>query len=326
MTKAIKMIDHIPTAEDIEHAEAAIAPFVHRTPIFTSSLINEMMGAKLFFKCENLQKVGAFKMRGATYALTTLSKKERSKGVATHSSGNHAQALALAAKLHDVPAYIVMPQDAPKAKVAAVKNYGAEIIFCESTLKAREQTLEEVQEKTGAVFIPPFDDYRIIAGQATATKEFIEDTDGVRRLYVPVGGGGLISGACLANKYFGHHLIHPMEIVGAEPSGADDAYRSFLAGERIPMENPKTLADGLKATLGERNFPIILSHAKEIVTVTDREIVEAMRLIWQHMKIIVEPSGAVPFAAAIKQKDMLKNKKIGILLSGGNVDLESLPF
>lgn len=316
------LLQEIPKKEDIISVEKRIHDYVHRTPVFTSSTLNEILGVNVYFKCENLQKVGAFKMRGASNAILSLSKSQLKKGVATHSSGNHAQAVALAAKLSKIPAYIVMPQNAPEVKVEAVRRYGAEVIYCESNLKAREETLNEVVEKTGATFIHPYDNYDVIAGQATCAKEMIEDTDHLKAIFAPIGGGGLMAGTLLSSQYFGNKI----PVIGAEPEGADDAYRSWKAGELIPMDNPDTIADGLRTSVGERNFPIIQKYVKDIITVSDAEIIEAMRLIFNYLKLVVEPSGAVPFASMIKTKEQFKGKKVGVILCGGNVDLKKLPF
>ncbi|HET8861094.1 threonine/serine dehydratase [Marivirga sp.] len=316
------LLQETPKKEDIISAEKRIHDYVHRTPIFTSNQLNEMLGVHVYFKCENLQKVGAFKMRGASNAILSLSKAQLKKGVATHSSGNHAQAVALAAKLSKIPAYIVMPQNAPEVKVEAVRRYGAEVIYCESNLKAREEALNEVVEKTGATFIHPYDNYDVIAGQATCAKEMLEDTDHLKAIFAPIGGGGLMAGTLLSSQYFGNKV----PVIGAEPEGADDAYRSWKAGRLIPMENPDTIADGLRTSLGERNFPIIKKYIKDIVTVSDSEIVEAMRLIFNYLKLVVEPSGAVPFASMMKAKEQFQGKKVGVILCGGNVDLQKLPF
>lgn len=315
-------LQEIANKEDILAVEERIQNYIHRTPVFTSGQLNEMFGAKIYFKCENLQKVGAFKMRGAANAVLSLSKAQLKKGVATHSSGNHAQALALAAKMSKIPAYIVMPQDAPQVKVDAVKKYGAEIIFCEANLAAREETLKEVVLKTGATFIHPYDNYDVIAGQATCAKEMLEDTDHLKAIFAPIGGGGLMAGTLLSAHYFGNDIA----VIGAEPAGADDAFRSWKAGEIIPVAKPNTIADGLRTSLGQRNFPIIQKYIKNIITVSDAEIVEAMKLVFQYLKLVVEPSGAVPFAAMIKDKDQFKGKKVGVILCGGNVDLSKLPF
>ncbi|WMN07721.1 threonine ammonia-lyase [Marivirga arenosa] len=316
------LLQEIPKKEDIISAEKRIHDYVHRTPVFTSTTLNEILGVNVYFKCENLQKVGAFKMRGASNAILSLTKAQLKKGVATHSSGNHAQAVALAAKLSKIPAYIVMPQNAPEVKVEAVRRYGAEVIYCDSTLNAREETLKDVVAKTGATFIHPYDNYDVIAGQATCAKEMIEDTDHLKAIYAPIGGGGLMAGTLLSSQYFGHKI----PVIGAEPEGADDAYRSWKAGKIIPMEFPDTIADGLRTSLGERNFPIIQEHIEDIITVSDQEIIEAMRLIFNYLKLVVEPSGAVPFASMIKSKERYKGHKVGVILCGGNVDLKRLPF
>lgn len=315
-------LQEIPNKEDILEAEDRIKDYIHRTPVFTSGQLNEMLGAKIYFKCENLQKVGAFKMRGAANAVLSLNNAQIKKGVATHSSGNHAQALALAAKMSRIPAYIVMPQDAPQVKVDAVRKYGAEIIFCEANLAAREETLNEVVLKTGATFIHPYDDYDVIAGQASCAKEMLEDTNHLKAIFAPIGGGGLMAGTLLSAHYFGNDIA----VIGAEPAGADDAFRSWKSGKIIPVEKPNTIADGLRTSLGQRNFPIIQKYIKNIITVSDAEIVEAMKLVFQYLKLVVEPSGAVPFAAMIKDKDQFKGKKVGVILCGGNVDLSKLPF
>ncbi len=312
----------VPDKSTIEQAHERISTFVHRTPVLTSKQLNELAGASLYFKCENFQKVGAFKFRGACNAVFSLSKDELKKGVVTHSSGNHAQALALAAKIKGIPAFIVMPENAPIVKINAVKGYGAEIIFCTPTLTARESTTEEVIERTGATFIHPYDDFRIIAGQATAAKELIEEIDNLEVLITPVGGGGLLAGSALSAKYFGRNI----EVLAGEPNGADDAYKSLQAGEIIPSLHPDTIADGLLTSLGEKNFPIIREEVKKIICVSDDEIIAAMKLLWERMKIVVEPSGAVPFAAVLRNKEQLKDKSVGIILSGGNVDLARLPF
>ena len=312
----------IPTKEAIQEAHKIIRPYIHRTPVLTSKNLNEMLGMDLFFKCENFQRCGAFKMRGATHAINRLSKGELQKGVATHSSGNHAQALALAAQTMGVPAYIVMPRTAPKVKVAGVKHYGAEIIFCEPTLAARESTLEDVVDRTGATFIHPFDNYHVIEGQATAAVEILGSISNLDFLLAPVGGGGLLSGTSLSAHYFAPET----KVIGCEPSGADDAFRSMQAGHIIPSEHPNTISDGLLTSLSEKTFEIIQKHVEEIITVDDPEIITAMQLIWERMKIVIEPSAAVPFAVVMTNPDKFKGKRIGIILSGGNVDLGNLPW
>ena len=288
----------------------------------TSNSFNEMLGTSLFIKCENFQKVGAFKFRGATNAVLSLSDEEVKNGVATHSSGNHAQALSLAAKNRNIPAFIVMPENSSKVKVEAVKNYGGQITFCEPTLAARESTLEQVIKKTHAVEIHPYNDYAIIAGQATAAKELFEEIKDLDIIMAPVGGGGLLSGTALAVKYFSPKTI----VIAAEPEQASDAYQSFIQKKFIPSLNPNTIADGLLTSLGTLTFPIIMEHVHEIVTVSEASIIEAMKLIWERMKIIVEPSSAVPFAALLEKKVDAKNKRIAIIISGGNVDLNILPW
>lgn len=312
----------IPDKYTIEQAAHRIDPYLHRTPVLTSSSLNRMFDTQLFFKCENFQKAGAFKSRGATNAVFQLSGKEISRGVATHSSGNHAAALALAASRRGISAYIVMPINSSKIKIKAVQSYGGIVTFCEPTLKAREETLAEIVSQTGAIEIHPYNDYRIIAGQATAAMELLQDYPDLEIIMAPVGGGGLLSGTALAARYFGKRI----KVVAAEPAGADDAFRSFYNGYFIPSENPKTIADGLLTSLGSLTFPIIQQHVAEIVTVSERSIRDAMRLIWERMKIIVEPSSAVPLAAILEQKTDVKQVRAGIILSGGNVDLGSLPF
>jgi threonine dehydratase len=312
----------IPDKESIIQAHEVIRPYIHRTPVMTSHNINAMLGMELFFKCENFQRCGAFKMRGATHAINRLSPEELKKGVATHSSGNHAQALALAAQTMKVPAYIVMPENAPKVKVAGVKHYGAEIIFCEPTLAARESSLEQVVEKTGATFVHPYNNYQVIQGQATAAKELIEDTESLDLILAPVGGGGLLSGTLLSTQYFSPDS----RVIGCEPTGADDAFRSLEEGHIIPSIHPKTIADGLLTSLGEKTFEIIQKYVDRILTVDDGPVICAMQLIWERMKIVVEPSAAVPLAVVMMNPELFKGKRVGIILSGGNVDLENLPF
>lgn len=308
----------IPTREEIIAAHNRIKGYVHHTQVLTSRSLNELTGADLYFKCENMQRGGAFKARGAFNACLSLTNEELAKGVATHSSGNHATALSLAAKSLGTVANIVMPSNSKKIKVNSVKAFGGKITFCEPNLQARESTLQKVIEKTGAVFIPPYDDYRIIQGQATAAKELIEEVSDLSVVIAPVGGGGLLAGTALSTHYFSKNAT----IYAAEPTGADDAYRSLLQGNIVPSVNPKTIADGLLTSLGERNFPIIKQLVDSIITVEESEILHAMRLIWERLKIIVEPSSATVFAAVIKRKDLFSGKKTGLILSGGNVDLE----
>jgi threonine dehydratase len=305
------------TAQNILDAYARIKPYVHRTPVMTSEGINEIAGCKIFFKCENLQNVGAFKARGAMNAALSLSPEDLARGVATHSSGNHAQAIARAGKILNTKAYIVMPRTAPEIKKKGVRGYGGEIFECEPNLESRESTLKEVIAKTGATEIHPFNNYNVIAGQATAAKELYEEVNGLDFIVAPVGGGGLLSGTALATKFFSPATI----VVAGEPEGADDAFRSMKSG-KIEASQSNTIADGLLTSLGDKTFPIIKEYVKEIITVNDQEIIAAMRLIWERLKIIVEPSGTVPFAAVLKDKEKFKDKRVGIIFSGGNVDLE----
>lgn len=312
----------IPVYSDVEKAHEIVKKFAHRTPVLTSTSINKIVGVGLFFKCENFQKVGAFKFRGACNAVFSLSEEDAQKGVATHSSGNHAAALALAAKMRGVAAHIVMPNNSPEIKKKAVAGYGAKITFCEPNLQARESTLTKVIEETGATEIHPYNNFFVIAGQGTAAKELIEDEGEFDIIMAPVGGGGLLCGTAISTK----HLLPKCKVIAAEPAGADDAFRSFLAKKIIPSVNPKTIADGLLTSLGERNFEIIMNNVDDIVTVSEEKIVEAMRMIWERMKIIIEPSSAVPLGAILEGKVDIQNKKVGIILSGGNLDLGKLPF
>lgn len=311
-----------PTLVDIRQAAERIRPFAHRTPVLTCSAIDEMCGAQLFFKCENFQKAGAFKFRGASNAVFSLTGEEAGKGVATHSSGNHGAALALAARLRGIPAHIVMPDNAPLVKKAAVAGYDAVITFCEPTLQAREATLARVRQETGASLVHPYDDDRIIAGQGTAALELCEEVPGLDAVIAPVGGGGLLAGTAIAVS----ELSPSTRILGAEPANADDAFRSLETGRIIPSNNPRTIADGLLTSLGERNFPIIREKVSAILTVTEDAIVDAMRLTWERMKIIVEPSGAVPLAAIQSRRAEISGRRIGVIVSGGNVDLGKLPW
>ena len=310
----------IPSIKDIEEAHLRIKPYIHKTPVLTSKSINEITQTELYFKCENLQKIGAFKIRGACNAIFQLP--EETQCVATHSSGNHAQAVAYAAKLKGLKAYIVMPKNAPKVKIKAVVGYGAEVIFCEPNQKAREETLNNVVEKTRAAFIHPYDNKKVICGQASAAKELIEETPRLDFVITPVGGGGLLAGTSLSVHYFSKETM----VIAGEPEGADDAFRSIQSGEIIPSIKPNTIADGLLTSLGNHNFHIIKKHVESIICVSDDEIIAAMRLIWERLKIVVEPSSAVPLAALIKYKTLFENKKVGIILTGGNVDLGKLPF
>jgi len=309
-----------PDYSTIEKTAGRIKPYIHRTPVMTSKNLNAISGSKVYFKCENLQKAGAFKSRGACNAVFSLMEQDLKKGVCTHSSGNHAAALARAASLRNTKAHIVMPDNSSKVKIEAVKHYGGVITFCSPNLKSREETLKKVIEKTGALEIHPYNDYRIIAGQATAAKELIEDTERLDIIMAPVGGGGLLSGTALSTK----HLSPATKVIAAEPAGADDAFRSFYEGRFIPSENPDTIADGLLTSLGSLTYPIITEYVDEIITVKEKSIITAMKLIWERMKIIVEPSSAVPFAAILENKENFRDKTVGIILSGGNVDLGKL--
>ncbi|HWX69834.1 MAG TPA: pyridoxal-phosphate dependent enzyme [Steroidobacteraceae bacterium] len=306
----------------IEEAGERIAGKVNLTPVLTSSTLDGVSGARLSFKCENFQKGGAFKARGATNAVFALSETESRRGVATHSSGNHAAALARAAALRGIRAYVVMPDNTPQAKRAAVSRYGAEITWCAPTLAARESTVRKVIAATGATLIHPYDDLLVMAGQATAAVEFLNAVPEIDVLLVPVGGGGLLSGSAVAAK-----TIKPsIRVIGVEPAGADDAARSLRAGRIVPNESPNTIADGLRATVGERPFAEIRRLVDEIITVTDAAIVRAMRQMWEVLKIVVEPSAAVPYAALLDAPAALRGRRIGIIVSGGNLDLDQLPW
>lgn len=318
----MKKIQSVPTWEDIQETHRVILPLIHRTPVLTNSSINALTGAKLYFKCENFQKVGAFKMRGASNAALRLTEAEQQKGLATHSSGNHAQAVALSAKSLGVPAYIVMPDTSPEIKKAATAGYGAQITECENSLQARETTLAKVVEKTGATFIHPFDDYNVIAGQATCAKELLEEVPDLDIILSPVGGGGLMSGTALTAKYMAPQIT----VYGGEPEIVDDAARSMATGVMQKNDRIDTIADGLRTNLSEKTFAIIKAKVDKIFTVSDAEIVLAMRLTWERMKIIIEPSCAVPLAVVMKYPSYFEGRQVGLILTGGNVDLEKLPF
>jgi threonine dehydratase len=305
------------TKEAVELAAKTIAPYIHRTPVLTNKSINELTGIDFYFKCENFQKIGAFKIRGGMNATLSLSPAQLKNGIATHSSGNHAQALAYAAKTLGIKAYIVMPKSSPQVKVDAVRGYGANVIMCESNQAAREAALEKIVAETGAEFIHPYDDYRVITGQATCVKELIEEVPSLDVVITPVGGGGLLSGTCLGAQFFKPGL----KVYGGEPEGAADAVLSLQSGkvEKAPYIN--TIADGLLTTLSEQTLAIIKEHVTDILLVSEEEIIAALRLIYERMKIIVEPSCVVPFAAAMRNAHLFKGKKVGIILTGGNVDL-----
>lgn len=313
----------MPSADDLTQAHDRIAPFAHRTPVLTSAYFDHRCGARIFFKCENLQKIGAFKFRGACNAVFSLSEEDLNRGVVTHSSGNHAQALALAARLRDTRATIVMPENSAAVKIAAVEDYGATVIFCAPGTRARETALREVVRKTGGTLVHPFNDPRIIAGQGTAAKELLEEVPDMDLILAPVGGGGLLSGTILAAQA----LSPQTEVVGAEPAAADDAARSVAEGSIQPaIDPPRTVADGLRTGLGELTFAMISSGVSQIVTVDEAAIIEAMRTVWMRMKIVVEPSAAVPVAAILSNELDVGGRRVGIILSGGNVDLDSLPW
>jgi threonine dehydratase len=306
----------IPEFEDIKSAHKRIENLINKTPVFTSSTLNKIFSNELFFKCENFQKVGAFKYRGASNAVSLLTNDEAKNGVATHSSGNHAAALALAATKKGIKSYIVMPDNSPGIKKKAVEGYGAEIFFCEPTLKAREETLNKVVEKTGATFIHPYNNVNVIAGQGTCALEFLNEISDLDFILAPLGGGGLLSGTLISSK-----AINPkIKVIGCEPKGADDAYRSFKAGKFLPSENPKSIADGLLTSLGSITYEIVMKNVFDILTVSEENIIKAMKLIWERMKIIVEPSSAVPLSCLIENELNIRNKKIGLIISGGNVD------
>ncbi len=305
------------TKEAVEHAAKTIEPYIHRTPVLTNKSINELTGINFYFKCENFQKIGAFKIRGGMNATLSLSPAQLKNGIATHSSGNHAQALAYAAKTLGIQAFIVMPKSSPQVKIDAVRGYGANVIICESNQAAREAALEKIVAETGAEFIHPYDDYRVITGQATCVKELIEEVPDLEIVITPVGGGGLLSGTCLGAQFFKPGL----KVYGGEPEGAADAVLSIQSGkvEKAPFIN--TIADGLLTTLSEQTLAIIKEHVTDILLVSEEEIIAALRLIYERMKIIVEPSCVVPFAAAMRNAHLFKGKKVGIILTGGNVDL-----
>ncbi len=310
------------TSSDLAEVHTRILPYIHRTPVLTSKLLNEISGAEIYFKCENFQRMGAFKMRGAANAVLNLPEEKRQKGVVTHSSGNFAQALSLAAKSAGVPAYIVMPDSAPEVKKEAVNGYGGKVTECPPTLEEREKAAERIMAETGATFIHPSNDLDVIYGQGTAALELLEDHKDLDFVITPVGGGGLIAGTALAV----HFASEKCKTIGAEPFQVDDAYRSLKSGKIESNDTADSIADGLKTQLGDLNFPIIQLYVSEIIRVEEQEIIDALKLIWERMKIIVEPSSAVAFAAVLREKEKFRGKKVGIIISGGNVDLKKLPF
>lgn len=316
------MLPPLPGLSDVELAASRIKPYVHQTPVLTSQRLDEHCGAELFFKCENLQKVGAFKARGASNAVLSLSEQDAVHGVATHSSGNHGAALAMAAQRRGIPAHIVVPANAPEVKLAAIASYNAHIIECGPTLQDRETTLAWVVAQTGAHVVPPYDDARVIAGQGTVALELLAQAPNLDAVVVPVSGGGLLAGVATAVKGLSAHI----EVIAAEPTGADDAFQSFKLGKRLPQPNPQTIADGLRTSLGVLNFAIMREHVDAVVTVPDEITVEAMRLQWTRLKTLVEPSGAVSFGALLAHAKRFRGRRVGVVISGGNVDLDRLPW
>ena len=313
---------YIPTLDDMRAARERIAPHVHRTPVLTSSFIDGLAGAELFFKCENLQKAGAFKARGASNAVFGLSDEQARKGVATHSSGNHGTCLSYAAGRRGIPCTVVMPRTAPQAKKDAVKGYGGRVVECEPSTSSREATFAEVVAETGAEFVHPYPDPRVIAGQATCSAELIEQVEGLDAVVAPIGGGGMVSGSCLTLT----NLAPGVKIYAAEPQQADDACRSFKAGHIIADDAPETVADGLKVPLKELTWHFVKNNVADILTVSEQEIVDAMKLVWKRMKIVIEPSSAVPLAAILKNRQVFAGKRVGVIVTGGNVDLDKLPW
>jgi threonine dehydratase len=312
----------IPTFEDVLAARERIAPYIHCTPVLTSSYLNELTGVQLFFKCENFQKAGAFKVRGASNAVLGLSEEKAEKGVATHSSGNHALSLSYAARRRGIPVTVVMPRTAPQVKKDAVRAYGGVIVECEPATSSREETISRVVTESGADFVHPYNDPRVIAGQASCSLELIDQVEDLDAVVAPIGGGGMISGTCLALS----NIAPAIEIYAAEPLNADDAARSFRAGHIIADDAPNTVADGLKVPLKELTWHFVSKHVTDILTATEEEIVDAMKLIWQRMKIVVEPSSAVPLATIMKNPGLFAGKRVGVILTGGNVDLDKLPW
>lgn len=320
MTTDVEMT--IPTLADMLIAHERIKPYIHRTPVMTSSFLNELTGAELFFKCENLQKAAAFKVRGASNAVFGLDDEKAKIGVATHSSGNHALSLAYAAGRRGIPCHVVMPHTAPQAKKDAVIGYGGTITECEPSTSSREAVFAEVHARTGADFVHPYNDPRIIAGQGTCSKELIEQVDGLDAVIAPIGGGGMVSGTCLTLS----NLRPDIKIYAAEPEQADDAARSFRAGHIIADDAPVTVADGLKVPLKDLTWHFVKNHVSDILTASEQEIIDAMRLIWARMKIVMEPSSAVPLATILKNRSVFEGKRVGVIITGGNVDLDKLPW
>ena len=312
----------IPTYEDMLAAHERIKPHIRRTPIRVSDYLNELTGAELCFKCENFQEPGAFKVRGASNAVFGLNDEQAKKGVATHSSGNHASCLSYAAMLRGIPCNVVMPRTAPQAKKDTVRRYGGKITECEPSTSSREATFARVQAETGGDFVHPYNDPRVIAGQGTCSKELIEQTDGLDMVVAPIGGGGMISGTCLTLAT----LAPETKVIAAEPEQADDAYRSFKAGHIIADDAPKTVADGLLVPLKDLTWHFVSNHVHDILTASDKEIIDAMKLTWKHLRVVMEPSSAVPLAIILKNPDTFKGKRVGVIITGGNVDLDKLPW
>ena len=313
---------HIPTYDDMLAAHDRIRPHIRRTPVRSSDYLNELSGAQLFFKCENFQEPGAFKVRGATNAVFGLTEAQAQKGVATHSSGNHASCLSYAAMLRGIPCNVVMPRTAPQAKKDTVRRYGGVITECEPSTSSREATFAQVQAATGGDFVHPYNDPRVIAGQGTCSREFIEQVDGLDMVVAPIGGGGMISGTCLTLST----LAPETKVIAAEPEQADDAYRSFKAGHIIADDAPKTIADGLLVPLKDLTWHFVSTHVSEIYTASETEIIEAMKLTWKHLRVVMEPSSAVPLAVVLKNRAAFRGKRVGIIITGGNVDLDKLPW
>lgn len=308
--------------DDVKEAHERIRPYIHRTPVLTSTYLNNLTGAQLYFKCENFQKAGAFKVRGACNAVFGLSDADAVNGVCTHSSGNHALSLSYAAGQRGIPCNVVMPRTAPDAKKAAVRGYGGKITECEPSTTSREEVFAKVQAETGGEFVHPYNDPRVITGQATCSLELMQEVDDLDAVVAPIGGGGMISGTCLTLS----NLAPNVGIYAAEPEQADDAYRSFKAGHIIADDAPVTVADGLKVPLKENTWHFVSSFVTDILTASEDEIIEAMKLIWQRMKIVVEPSSAVPLAVILKNPEVFAGKKVGVIITGGNVDLDKLPW
>ena len=311
-----------PTYDDVIAAHERIAPYIHRTPVMTSSYINSLVGAELFFKCENFQKAGAFKARGASNAVFGLTDEQAAKGVATHSSGNHGTCLSYAAGRRGIPCTVVMPRTAPQAKKDAVRGYGGRVVECEPSTSSREAVFAEVVAETGAEFVHPYNDLRVITGQATCSRELMEQVEGLTSVVTPIGGGGMVSGTCLTLST----IAPQVKIYAAEPEQADDAYRSFKAGYIIADDAPETVADGLKVPLKENTWHYVQNHVTDILTASEEEIVESMKLIWKRMKIVMEPSSAVPLATILKNKELFAGQRIGVIITGGNVDLDKLSW